>query len=45
MGARRYDRVVSHHEHRLAVFPNQLFDQRHHFVGALPVQVAGGLIA
>jgi acyl-CoA thioesterase-1 len=36
---------VRHHQHGLAVFRDQLLDQGHHFVGALAVQVAGGLVA
>ena len=44
-GPARDHRIMGNHEHRLAVTFHQLFDQRHDFVGALAIQVSGGLVA
>ena len=43
--ARRNQGVVRDHQHGLVVLAHQLLDQRHDFVGALAVEVAGGLVA
>src|SRR5258706_73795 len=37
--------IVRDHEHRFAVFLHQPMNQLHDFVGALAVEVAGGLVA
>src|SRR5215467_10084059 len=43
--ARRDDRVVRDHQNGFAVLAHELFDERHDFVGALAVEVAGRLVA
>ncbi len=39
------NRVVRDHQNRFVVLADQLIDEGHDFIGALAVQVAGGLVA
>src|SRR5579864_107116 len=45
VSARRNHGVVRHHQNGFAVLAHKLLDERHDLVGALSVEIAGGLVA